>query len=270
MNNESQYSLAWLSLDEACEYTGRSRAAIKRWVAAGKIEKMLVPLPGARPRVRLLRRDLERVLRPVSSPIEVEQRQKLLQLAIIERGPLPHSCDICGADDKLVIDHCHRSNSIRGHLCNRCNTTLGRVEDNIGLLNKMVAYLDNSARRIESGSAGQTTALEVVSETRAEPEKAEQTEPNTALVPAEGDPLNGLVPILEKLGEWLSRPEIELKRPPEIDLKDRLTWTLAEARTMTGLSRPMLRDLAEAHPEIVLRRGRRLWFMAARLREVLG
>jgi hypothetical protein len=88
----------------------------------------------------------------------------------------------------------------------------------------------------------------------------------TALVPTKPDQtasLNGLAPVLEKLAEWLKPPEIYV-------LERKLTWTLAEARTMTGLSRPMLRDLAESHPEIVLRRGRRMWFMAGRLREVLG
>lgn len=169
MDKNGDYSIDWLSLEEACEYTGRSSAAIRRWVAAGKIEKQLVPMPGARPRVRLLRRDLNRLFRPV--------------------------------------------------------------------------------------------VLGSVSETRAEPEKPDKTEQNTALARAE-EALNGLSPLFEKLGELLKRPEIEVER--------KLTWTLNEARTMTGLSRPMLRDLAESNPEIVLRRGRRMWFMAGRLREVLG
>lgn len=57
---------------------------------------------------------------------------------------------------------------------------------------------------------------------------------------------------------------------PEVELRDKLTWTLAEARTMTGLSRPALRELVEAHPELAIRRGRRYWFRARRLREELG
>lgn len=170
---DSDYSLEWLSLDEACEYTKHSAAAIKRWVAAGKIEKKLVPMPGARPRVRLLRRDLNRLFNPLSSPVEVSS----------------------------------------------------------------------------------------VNQTRAKPEKTGQTEPNSALVQADGA-VQGLPPMLARLAEALTRPHVELR--------DKLCWNLREARQMTGLSRPALRELLEAHPECAIRRGRRMWIKAGKLREMLG
>lgn len=61
-------------------------------------------------------------------------------------------CEICGNKEtstdgkngstrKLAIDHCHNSLKIRGLICNRCNTTLGKVKDNIELLEKMKQYL---------------------------------------------------------------------------------------------------------------------------------
>jgi hypothetical protein len=170
---DEQNSLMWLSLDEACEYTGHSQAAIKRRVAAGKIEKKLVPLPGARPRVRLLREDLDRVFRSMSSPVEIG--------SVIATG--------------------------------------------------------------------------------AKPEKPEPTEPNAALIPAE-KAVEALSPALEKLVAALTRPEIELR--------EKLCWSLREARTMTGLSRPALRELVAAHPDLAIRRGRRVWFRAGKLRQVLG
>lgn len=41
----------------------------------------------------------------------------------------------------LAIDHCHESGKIRGLLCWRCNATLGKVDDSIGLLQAMIDYL---------------------------------------------------------------------------------------------------------------------------------
>lgn len=57
-------------------------------------------------------------------------------------------CAICGAKDakhwetnNLLIDHCHTKGNVRGLLCNRCNTTLGLVSDDITILKRMITYL---------------------------------------------------------------------------------------------------------------------------------
>ncbi len=42
---------------------------------------------------------------------------------------------------KLSQDHCHSTGKMRGLLCTRCNHFLGRVNENIELLEKMIAYL---------------------------------------------------------------------------------------------------------------------------------
>jgi hypothetical protein len=42
---------------------------------------------------------------------------------------------------RLALDHNHKTGEIRGLLCYRCNTTLGKIDDNIELLEKMVTYL---------------------------------------------------------------------------------------------------------------------------------
>jgi hypothetical protein len=49
-----------------------------------------------------------------------------------------------GETRRLAIDHCHKTGIIRGLLCYRCNTTLGKIEDNKELLLKMVNYLEES------------------------------------------------------------------------------------------------------------------------------
>lgn len=62
-------------------------------------------------------------------------------------------CAICGEPEtavdgktgslkRLAVDHCHNSNKIRELLCWRCNGTLGKINDNIELLNKMIKYLE--------------------------------------------------------------------------------------------------------------------------------
>jgi hypothetical protein len=60
-------------------------------------------------------------------------------------------CKICGGTDKkrLSVDHDHSccsgsktcGNCTRGLLCSRCNKTLGMVQDNPELLQKMINYL---------------------------------------------------------------------------------------------------------------------------------
>lgn len=58
-------------------------------------------------------------------------------------------CKTCGLHQKdlkksLCVDHCHKSNKIRGLLCVSCNIALGLVKDNSDILNKMIDYLKNS------------------------------------------------------------------------------------------------------------------------------
>lgn len=43
--------------------------------------------------------------------------------------------------NSIHIDHCHKTNIVRGILCNNCNSGLGRFKDNIELLEKAILYL---------------------------------------------------------------------------------------------------------------------------------
>jgi ribosomal protein L36 len=61
-----------------------------------------------------------------------------------------YKCKICGKphveDDKenrLYVDHCHKTGEIRHLLCRRCNTGLGLFEDNIQLFKNCINYLHN-------------------------------------------------------------------------------------------------------------------------------
>lgn len=46
-----------------------------------------------------------------------------------------------GTSRRLAVDHCHKTEGIRELLCSRCNKVLGSVNDNVKLLEKMIAYL---------------------------------------------------------------------------------------------------------------------------------
>lgn len=46
-----------------------------------------------------------------------------------------------GTLKRLAVDHCHSSKKIRDLLCSRCNTTIGKIEENPEILDQMKAYL---------------------------------------------------------------------------------------------------------------------------------
>ena len=102
--------------------------------------------------------------------------------------------------------------------------------------------------------------------------------PNALAKLHQNDAISALVPMLAKLGEAAERraaldarrAEREERRAQFEQVERKLTWNLREAREMTGLSRPALRELLAAHPELAIRRGRRVWVKAGKLREVLG
>jgi hypothetical protein len=65
--------------------------------------------------------------------------------------PMASVCEVCGdppraGERRLHFDHDHRTLEFRGWLCSRCNTTLGFVNDDIELLDKMIVYLARSRR----------------------------------------------------------------------------------------------------------------------------
>lgn len=54
---------------------------------------------------------------------------------------------VCGSCGETFIgtphvDHCHRTNKVRGLLCSRCNRTLGNADDDISRLKSCIKYLE--------------------------------------------------------------------------------------------------------------------------------
>lgn len=54
-------------------------------------------------------------------------------------------CEICGEEKSLNVDHCHSTGSVRGLLCTKCNTGLGKFGDDIEMLRRAIRYLDGES-----------------------------------------------------------------------------------------------------------------------------
>lgn len=79
-----------------------------------------------------------------------ERQRREIRVTEIAGRPRPLICDICQGqnsrrDDVIAFDHCHTHGHFRGWLCDRCNVTLGAVEDRPDLLRKMADYLERSS-----------------------------------------------------------------------------------------------------------------------------
>lgn len=73
-------------------------------------------------------------------------------------------CQICGIemhsrfvdgekDDRSTrcnVDHCHDSGEVRGLLCTRCNTALGKMDDDTDRLQKAIDYLSKPSTGIKN------------------------------------------------------------------------------------------------------------------------
>lgn len=53
----------------------------------------------------------------------------------------------CGGNQKLLsVDHCHITGRVRGLLCQKCNTSLGILNEDINILTNMIIYLKDNEK----------------------------------------------------------------------------------------------------------------------------
>lgn len=75
-------------------------------------------------------------------------RQQKIQQFYVQNGV----CKICQKSfdskypdqpwESLYVDHCHSTNVFRGLLCNHCNCAIGKMNEDITLLEKCINYLE--------------------------------------------------------------------------------------------------------------------------------
>jgi hypothetical protein len=74
------------------------------------------------------------------------------QLGIPHKAPEGTTCGVCGKlaknGDKLVFDHCHKTNKFRGYLHNSCNRSIGVLGDDVEQALKAVNYLNTTEKQI--------------------------------------------------------------------------------------------------------------------------
>jgi hypothetical protein len=59
----------------------------------------------------------------------------------------PDHCECCGraaGSRALALDHCHETGKFRGWLCAACNTSIGKLGDNIEGLKRAIIYLEKA------------------------------------------------------------------------------------------------------------------------------
>lgn len=59
-------------------------------------------------------------------------------------------CAICGDKTDLYVDHSHKTNVVRGLLCNLCNCGLGYMKDDTQILSKAITYLSGNDEEQET------------------------------------------------------------------------------------------------------------------------
>ena len=58
------------------------------------------------------------------------------------KGPIPKVCEICEKINyKIQIDHNHYTEKFRGFLCNSCNSSIGKFNDDPSMVIKAIKYL---------------------------------------------------------------------------------------------------------------------------------
>lgn len=75
----------------------------------------------------------------------IKNQNKLRKKLLKSAPPKPDTCECCGkVPSKWVLDHDHKTNQFRGWLCDKCNTGIGSLGDNLDGLSRAVLYLQKS------------------------------------------------------------------------------------------------------------------------------
>jgi hypothetical protein len=81
---------------------------------------------------------------------EAERKYNLSKNQVLELKARTE-CEICGniniKNKALCIDHNHITGQVRGVLCDACNTGIGKLRDDVTLLQQAINYLNKYAKQ---------------------------------------------------------------------------------------------------------------------------
>jgi hypothetical protein len=70
----------------------------------------------------------------------IKRREKIMG------SPKPSICPVCKRGGiRICMDHNHKTGKMRGWLCDKCNVTLGRVDDSPKILLALIKYLNETS-----------------------------------------------------------------------------------------------------------------------------
>lgn len=125
----------WCSIK--CQNAGRYYANLEK---SREYHREIARKRYSDPSIRALYTDRERKRRENKEYIDRKYGlPKGTTLKLLKNG----KCEICGDVERLVIDHNHETEVVRGVLCNNCNTGLGMFADDPLRLTSAIVYLQN-------------------------------------------------------------------------------------------------------------------------------
>lgn len=84
------------------------------------------------------------------------ERLKVKRIEEAGREPPAH-CEVCGRKaHRICFDHCHTTGKFRGWLCDKCNVSLGNVNDDPEILRMLANYLEVHNDKVDRQAEKQT------------------------------------------------------------------------------------------------------------------
>lgn len=65
---------------------------------------------------------------------------------LIKQGSKCAICRLSSGRRRLDVDHCHATGVVRGLLCHKCNTAIGKFKDDPAILTAAIAYLNGASQ----------------------------------------------------------------------------------------------------------------------------
>lgn len=118
-----------------------SRAATKRWEVAN-VDYVRVKRKEYCAANRVRRTQLKREWLNRNPGYELYRKYNITWETFLELSEAQfNKCLICNKPAPLCVDHCHKTNRIRGLLCHKCNSAVGLLGDDFSTIIRAADYI---------------------------------------------------------------------------------------------------------------------------------